>query len=156
MKNEYRPKISSQLRTVFGLLACFALVGCLGTNNPKVEPFQPNAALTYDKQAPLETHSSALVKAIASTPAVSRALSSAAATKERVAVARTQKEMTVSGSGSSGFETDTDDGSWLDIIWSRWPDPDKGRNTYQPVGMNSLWWTEWNVRKDQHVFGRLH
>ena len=43
--------------------------------------------------------------------AVSRALSSAAATKERVAVTRSQKEMTVSGSGSSGFETDTDDGS---------------------------------------------
>ena len=76
-----------------------------------MEPFQPNSALTYDKPAPLETHSSALVKAIVSTPAVSRALSSAAATKERVAVTRTQKEMTVSGSGSSGFETDTDDGS---------------------------------------------
>ena len=42
---------------------------------------------------------------------MSGALSTAAATKERVAVTRTQKEMTISGSGSSGFETDTDNGS---------------------------------------------
>ena len=111
MSSENHLTSSPKVKTGFGLLACFALVGCLGTNDPKVEPFQPNSALTYDKPAPLETHSSALVKAIVSTPAVSRALSSAAATKERVAVARTQKEMTVSGSGSSGFETDTDDGS---------------------------------------------
>ena len=111
MSSENHLTTSPKVKTGFGLLACFALVGCLGTNDPKVEPFQPNSALTYDKPAPLETHSSALVKAIVSTPAVSRALSSAAATKERVAVARTQKEMTVSGSGSSGFETDTDDGS---------------------------------------------
>ena len=111
MSSENHLTTSPKVKTGFGLLACFALVGCLGTNDPKVEPFQPNSALTYDKQAPLETHSSALVKAIVSTPAVSRALSSAAATKERVAVARTQKEMTVSGSGSFGFETDTDDGS---------------------------------------------
>ena len=111
MSSENHLTTSPKVKTGFGLLACFALVGCLGTNDPKVEPFQPNSALTYDKPAPLETHSSALVKAIVSTPAVSRALSSAAATKERVAVARTQKEMTVSGSGSFGFETDTDDGS---------------------------------------------
>jgi outer membrane protein TolC len=111
MSSENHLTTSPKVKIGFGLLACFALVGCMGHNNPKVEPFQPNSALTYDKQAPLETHSSALVTAIVSTPAVSRALSSAAATKERVAVARTQKEMTVSGSGSSGFETDTDDGS---------------------------------------------
>ena len=105
------PSISLKLKTGFLALTCFALVGCLGTNDPKVEPFQPNSALTYDKPAPLKTNSSVLVQAIVSTPAVSRALSSAAATKERVAVTRTQKEMTVSGSGSSGLETNTDDGS---------------------------------------------
>ena len=102
---------SPKLKTGFGLLACFALVGCMDTNNPKVEPFQPNPALTYNNPAPLKTNSSALVQAIVSTPSVARALSSAEATKERVAVTRTQKEMTVSASGSSGFETDTDDGS---------------------------------------------
>ena len=31
--------------------------------------------------------------------------------KERVAISQTQKEITVSASGSSGFVTDTDDGS---------------------------------------------
>jgi outer membrane protein TolC len=103
--------ISLKLKTSFIFLACFTLVGCIGNNNPKVEPFQPSSALTYDKPVPLKTNSSALVQAIVVTPAVSRALSSAAATKERVAVTRTQKEMTVSGSGSSGFETNADDGS---------------------------------------------
>ena len=83
----------------------------MGNNNPKVDPFQPNSALTYDKPSAFKTNSSALVQGIASKPAVSRALSSAEATKERVAVTRTQKEMTVSASGSSGFETDIDDGS---------------------------------------------
>jgi len=83
----------------------------MGNNNPKVEPFQPSSALTYNKPLSLKTNSSALVQAIASKPAVSKALSSAEATKERVAVTRTQKEMTVSASGSSGFETDTDNGS---------------------------------------------
>lgn len=103
--------ISLKLKTSFIFLACFALVGCIGNNNPKVEPFQPSSALTYDKPIALKTNSSALVHAIVSKPNVSRALTSAAVAKERVAIARTQKEMTVSGSGSSGFETDTDDGS---------------------------------------------
>ena len=100
-----------KLKSSFIFLACFSLVGCMGNNNPKVEPFQPSSALTYNKPLALKTNSSALVQAIASKPAVARALSSAEATKERVAVTRTQKEMTVSASGSSGFETDTDDGS---------------------------------------------
>ena len=103
--------ISLKLKTSFILLACFALVGCMGNNNPKVEPFQPSSALTYNKPLALKTNSSALVQAIVSKPAVSRALTSAAVAKERVAIARTQKEITVSASGSSGFETDTDDGS---------------------------------------------
>jgi outer membrane protein TolC len=103
--------ISPKLKTSFIFLACVALVGCIGNNNPTVEPFQPSSALTYNKPLALKTNSSALVHAIASKPSVARALSSAAVAKERVAIARTQKEMTVSGSGSSGFETDTDDGS---------------------------------------------
>jgi outer membrane protein TolC len=103
--------ISLKLKTSFILLACFALVGCMGNNNPKVEPFQPSSALTYDKPITLKINSSALVQAIVSKPAVSRALTSAAVAKERVAISQTQKEITVSASGSSGFETDTDDGS---------------------------------------------
>jgi len=83
----------------------------MGNNNPKVEPFQPSSALTYNKPLALKTNSSALVQAIASKPAVSRALTSAAVAKERVAITRSQKKMTMSASGSSGFEADTDDGS---------------------------------------------
>ena len=85
--------------------------GCIDNNNPTVEPFQPSSALTYKKPLALKTNSSALVQAIVSKPAVSRALTSAAVAKERVAISQTQKEITVSASGSSGFETDTDDGS---------------------------------------------
>lgn len=105
------PRNLSKLRTGFHSLTCLALMGCIGTDTPKVEPFPPNSALTYDKPVLLETHASALVQAIATTPAVSRALSSAEAAKARVAVTRAQKEITVSGSGSSGFEANTDDGS---------------------------------------------
>ena len=76
-----------------------------------MEPFQPSSALTYDKPIALQSQFVALVQAIVSKPAVSRALTSAAVAKERVAITRSQKEMTVSASGSSGFETDTDDGS---------------------------------------------
>jgi len=83
----------------------------MGNNNPKVEPFQPSSALTYNKPLALKTNSSALVQATVSKPAVSRALTSAAVAKKRVAITRTQKEITVSASGSSGFKTDTDDGS---------------------------------------------
>lgn len=111
MKPKSQPKFSSQLKIGFVSIVCFALVGCMGHNNPKVEPFQPNSTLTYDQPVVLNTHSSALVQSIINIPAVSRALSSASAARERVGIARTQKEMTVSGSGSSGFETDTDDGS---------------------------------------------
>jgi len=103
--------ISLKLKTSFIFFACVALVGCIGNNNPKVEPFQPSSALTYDKPLALKTNSSALVQAIVSNPAVLRALTSAAEAKERVAISQTQKEITVSASGSSGFETDTDDGS---------------------------------------------
>ena len=103
--------ISLKIKTSFIFLASFALVGCIGNNNPKVEPFQKSSALTYDKPIALKTNSSALVQAIVSKPAVSRALTSAAVAKERVAISQTQKEITVSASGSSGFETDTDDGS---------------------------------------------
>jgi len=105
------PSVLSKLKTAFVSLLCFALIGCMGNDNLKVEPFQPNSALTYDKPIALKTNSSALVKAIVSTPAVSRALSSAAATKERVAITRSQKEMTVSANGSSGIENETNDGS---------------------------------------------
>ena len=83
----------------------------MGNNNPTVEPFQPSSALTYNKPLALKTNSSALVQAIVSNPAVSRALTSAAVAKERVAISQTQKKMTMSASGSSGFEADTDDGS---------------------------------------------
>jgi len=103
--------ISLKLKTSFKFLACVALVGCIGNNNPKVEPFQPSSALTYNKPLALKTNSSALVQATVSKPAVSRALTSAAVAKKRVAITRTQKEITVSASGSSGFKTDTDDGS---------------------------------------------
>jgi hypothetical protein len=103
--------ISLKLKTSFIFLACFALVGCMGNNNPTVEPFQPSSALTYNKPLALKTNSSALVQAIVSNPAVSRALTSAAVAKERVAISQTQKKMTMSASGSSGFEADTDDGS---------------------------------------------
>ena len=85
--------------------------GCIVSENTKVDPFQSSSALTYNQSVVLNTHSSALVQGIFSTPAVSRALSAAEAAKARVAVTKTQKEMTVSGSGSSGFEADTDDGS---------------------------------------------
>ena len=105
------PSVLSKLKTAFVSLLCFALIGCMGNDNLKVEPFQPNSALTYDKPIALKTNSSALVKAIVSTPAVSRALSSAAATKERVAITRSQKEMTVSANGSSGIENETNDSS---------------------------------------------
>jgi len=100
-----------KLKTSFIFLACLALVGCIGNNNPNVEPLQANTTLIYDKAVPFKTDSSAVVQAIVSKPSVARALSSAEAAKERVAVTRTQKEMTVSASGSSGFETDTDNGS---------------------------------------------
>ena len=83
----------------------------MGNNNPKVEPFQPSSSLTYNKPLALKTNSSALVQAIVSKPAVSRALTSAAVAKERVAITLSQKELTVSASGSSGFKADTDDGS---------------------------------------------
>ena len=109
LKND--PSVLSKLKTAFVSLLCFALIGCMGNDNLKVEPFQPNSALTYDKPIALQTNSSALVKAIVSSPAVSRALSSAAATKERVAITRSQKEMTVSANGSSGIENETNDGS---------------------------------------------
>ena len=105
------PSVLSKLKTAFVSLLCFALIGCMGNDNLKVEPFQPNSALTYDKPIALQMNSSALVKAIVSTPAVSRALSSAAATKERVAITRSQKEMTVSANGSSGIENETNDSS---------------------------------------------
>ena len=102
---------SLKLKTSFIFLVCVALVGCIGNNNPTVEPFQPSSVLTYDKPIALEANSSALVQAIVSNPAVSRALTSAAVAKERVPITRSQKKMTMSASGSSGFEADTDDGS---------------------------------------------
>jgi outer membrane protein TolC len=102
---------SLKLKTSFIFLACVALVGCIGNNNPTVEPFQPSSVLTYDKPMALEANSSALVQAIVSKPSVSQALTSAAVAKERVAITLSQKELTVSGSGSSGFKADTDDGS---------------------------------------------
>ena len=111
MSSENYLIISLKLKTSFIFLACFALFGCIGNNNPTVEPFQPSSALTYNKPLALKTNSSALVQAIVSNPAVSRALTSAAVAKERVAISQIQKEITVSASGSSGFETDTDDGS---------------------------------------------
>lgn len=95
---------------LLSLVGCVT-AACVSDSNLAEEAYQSNSALTYDKQVPLKTNLSALVQAIVSKPAVARTLSSAEAAKERVSVTKTQKEMTVSGSGSSGFEIDTDDGS---------------------------------------------
>lgn len=106
-----RPNEVPKLKAGFFFLALVSLSGCMGIDNPAVEPFQPNSQLTYNNPTTFNTHSSAIVQAIVSTPAVSRALSAAEAAKALVAVTRAQKEITVSGSGSSGFATDTNDGS---------------------------------------------
>ena len=46
---------SLKLKTSFIFLVCVALVGCIGNNNPTVEPFQPSSVLTYDKPIALES-----------------------------------------------------------------------------------------------------
>ena len=97
-------------RIVLLSLVGYVTAACVNDINPGGEAYQSNSSLTYNNPEPFKAHPSVLTQAIVSNPAVSRALTSAAVAKERVAIARTQKEMTVNGSGSSGFEADTDDG----------------------------------------------
>ena len=58
-----------------------------------------------------QNNASPLTQSIQKIPTVARALSAASAAKDRVAITRSQKELTIQGTGSSGIETKTSDSS---------------------------------------------
>ena len=58
-----------------------------------------------------QNNASPLTQSIQKIPTVARALSAATAAKDRVAITRSQKELTIQGTGSSGVETKTSDSS---------------------------------------------
>ncbi|MDB2393954.1 TolC family protein, partial [bacterium] len=58
-----------------------------------------------------QNNASSLTQSIQKIPTVARALSAASAVRDRVSITRSQKELTIQGTGSSGVETKTSDSS---------------------------------------------
>ena len=67
--------------------------------------------LSYKQAVVKQNNASSLTQSIQKIPTVARALSAATAAKDRVAITRSQKELTIQGTGSSGIETKTSDSS---------------------------------------------
>ena len=67
--------------------------------------------LSYKQVVVKQNNASPLTQSIKKIPIVARALSAATAAKDRVAITRSQKELTIQGTGSSGIETKTSESS---------------------------------------------
>ena len=87
------------------------LSGCMFPNSSNVGISNNKTKLSYKQAVVKQNNASPLTQSIQKIPTVARALSAATAAKHRVAITRSQKELTIQGTGSSGIETKTSDSS---------------------------------------------
>jgi len=87
------------------------LSGCMFPNSTNIGIAKDKPKLSYKQVFVNQSNVSRLTQSIQKIPTVARALSAASAAKDRVAITRSQKELTIQGTGSSGIETKTSDSS---------------------------------------------
>ena len=87
------------------------LSGCMFPNSSNVGISNNKPKLSYKQVVVKQNNASPLTQSIQKIPTVARALSAATAAKDRVAITRSQKELTIQGTGSSGVETRTSESS---------------------------------------------
>jgi hypothetical protein len=80
-------------------------------NSSNVGITKDTPKVSYKQVVVKQNNASPLTQSIQKIPTVARALSAASAAKDRVAITRSQKELTIQGTGSSGIETKTSDSS---------------------------------------------
>ena len=75
---------------------------CMFPNSSNVGITKDKPKLSYKQVVVKQNNASPLTQSIQKIPTVARALSAASAAKDRVAITRSQKELTIQGTGSSG------------------------------------------------------
>ena len=96
---------------MIALISICILSGCGFPNSSNVGITNDKPKLSYKQVVVKENNASPLTQSIQKIPTVARAISAASAAKDRVAITRSQKELTIQGTGSSGIETKTSDSS---------------------------------------------
>jgi len=111
MMTNYFPKAYSKSKVMLALTSICILSGCVFPNSSNVGITKGKPKLSYKQVDVKQSNASPLTQSIQKIPTVARALSAASAAKDRVAITRSQKELTIQGTGSSGIETKTSDSS---------------------------------------------
>ena len=104
-------KASSKSKVILALTSICILSGCVFPNSSNMRITKDKPKLSYKQVVVKQNNASPLTQSIQKIPTVARALSAATAAKDRVAITRSQKELTIQGTGSSGIETKTSDSS---------------------------------------------
>ena len=111
MMTNYFLKAPSKSKVILALTSICILSGCMFPNSSNVGITNDKPKLSYKQVVVKQNNASPLTQSIQKIPTVARALSAATAAKDRVAITRSQKELTIQGTGSSGLETKTSDSS---------------------------------------------
>ena len=98
-------------KAILTLTSICILSGCIFPNSSNVGITLDKPKLSYKQVVVKQSTASPLTQSIQKIPTVARALSAASAAKDRVAITRSQKELTIQGTGSSGVETKTSESS---------------------------------------------
>ena len=104
-------KAPSKSKVILALTSICILSGCVFPNSTNIATTKDNPKLSYKQVVVKQNNASPLTQSIQKIPTVARALLAASAAKDRVAITRSQKELTIQGTGSSGIETKTSDSS---------------------------------------------
>ena len=104
-------KYFSKSKAYLALISICILSGCVFPNLSNVGITKNKPKLSYKQVVVKQNNASHLTQSIQKIPTVARALLAATAAKDRVAITRSQKELTIQGTGSSGVETKTSDSS---------------------------------------------
>ena len=104
-------KAPSKSKVMLALTSICLLSGCVFPNTSNVDITKDKPKLSYKQVVVKESTASPLTQSIQKIPTVARALSAASAAKDRVAITRSQKELTIQGTGSSGVEAKTSESS---------------------------------------------
>ena len=111
MTTNYFSKASSKSKVMLALTSICILSGCVFPNSSNVGITKDKPKLSYKQVVVKQNNASPLTQSIQKIPTVARALSAATAAKDRVAITRSQKELTIKGTGSSGVEAKTSESS---------------------------------------------
>ena len=107
MITNYFLKAYSKSKVILVLTSICVLSGCMFPNSTNIGIAKDKPKLSYKQVVVKQNNASPLTQSIQKIPTVARALSAASAVRDRVSITRSQKELTIQGTGSSRLDVKT-------------------------------------------------